>query len=68
VIENSIIKMMGKYEANVVYYTHMLLFEKRGNVGEDADRLANGLTSRGQLPWSRLTTSRDKLELVGTVF
>jgi len=60
--------MMEKCEANVVYYTNLLLFEMRRNVGQDADRPANGLTCRDWLPWSRLTTGRDKLKLVGTVF
>jgi len=68
VVENSVSEMMEKYEANIVYYTNLLLFEMRRNVGQDADRPANGLTSRDQLPWSRHTTSRDKSKLVGTVF
>ena len=51
-----------------MYNAYRLLLEIGGTVGQDADSVAEALTSRGQLSWSRLTTGRDKSKLIDTVF
>ena len=51
-----------------MYHTYILLPEKRGDVGKDADSLIDGHTGRSWVPRTGLTTGWDESKLVDTGF